>query len=807
MMNHLRTLIVISAITAVFFLPIFKDGKIALNGNFLVSFYAPWRFQIFPGFPTGVPAKQGGGYDQIRLGYPYFARVWQSWRDGRLPLWNPYNFSGLPLAAEPQSAAFYPLQFLSIIVSDTTLWNIFVVSGFLGSFFFMYVFLFDLTNDSGSSIFAAFSFAFSSFFIVWAQEVVTAAHAAMWLPLALVSIRHLMEDRRWWFLLLFSFIMSILSGYIQITIYVFIATLAYTLYEGLQHKTWTRRLRFVLLTLVFVAGLCSVCLTAFQLLPLGEMNALSSRTIVDMRVFLKASLLPWYSLIQFIVPEFFGSSGTWNHYGYNSGTFYEHSYAVSLPLFIFALSTIFLRKIGSLRLFFWGFFVISLLLVLDSSIGKMIFDLPIPVLSTSVANRVLFLPAFALSSLGALGLSAYRKNERDQFKGLFTSILAVSAIFLFILYLVYSRSFPSSMSVSFPANWREIALRNSILPLVTLVGFCIVVVLGRFKKIPRHLGVWFLLTLSIVQMGYFFKKVVSFSERRFIYPDDDLFTFLRNEAGLNRFWAFGDSFIETNLATQMKVYSPEGYDSLVDRRYAQLLYSVGNGGKWTDQISRSDANIIRQDHPTAFMEDSKRLRLLSLLSTRFIVYKPFPGVNSSEIERDRLSEPLFTEVASASGITIYQYSEALPRAYLVGKSIVKTENQEILDSLFNPHINIHTSVVLEDNQAASFPPDHNARAQITKYLPQEVVVETQTTSPQWLVLTDTFYPGWIATVDGLVQKIFRANFAFRAVQVPAGKHTVEFFYLPDSLSKGIKISLITAVLLGIGTIVYHWRFR
>jgi len=61
-------------------------------------------------------------------------------------------------------------------------------------------------------------------------------------------------------------------------------------------------------------------------------------------------------------------------------------------------------------------------------------------------------------------------------------------------------------------------------------------------------------------------------------------------------------------------------------------------------------------------------------------------------------------------------------------------------------------------------------------------------APGWLVLFDTYYPGWRALVDGKETAIERADVFFRAVPVPAGEHTVEFRYLPRSLVYGIIIS-------------------
>ena len=68
----------------------------------------------------------------------------------------------------------------------------------------------------------------------------------------------------------------------------------------------------------------------------------------------------------------------------------------------------------------------------------------------------------------------------------------------------------------------------------------------------------------------------------------------------------------------------------------------------------------------------------------------------------------------------------------------------------------------------------------------------------WLVLADTFYPGWNAEVDGEKVPILRANGLYRAVRVEAGEQTVIFRYQPTSFRVGVAVSCVSALaVLGI----------
>ncbi|MAG36022.1 MAG: hypothetical protein CL878_07250 [Dehalococcoidia bacterium] len=84
-------------------------------------------------------------------------------------------------------------------------------------------------------------------------------------------------------------------------------------------------------------------------------------------------------------------------------------------------------------------------------------------------------------------------------------------------------------------------------------------------------------------------------------------------------------------------------------------------------------------------------------------------------------------------------------------------------------------------------------ATLVAAMPERVTVETSATRPGILVLTDTYYPGWRATVDGRPANLLRANYLFRGVYVPAGAHQVEFAYHPAPFQRGLLVSGLALV--------------
>ncbi len=74
-------------------------------------------------------------------------------------------------------------------------------------------------------------------------------------------------------------------------------------------------------------------------------------------------------------------------------------------------------------------------------------------------------------------------------------------------------------------------------------------------------------------------------------------------------------------------------------------------------------------------------------------------------------------------------------------------------------------------------------------------------SPGYVIVNDSFYPGWQVSVDGRPQEILPANAAFRAVAVPAGRHLLRFQYRPVSIRIGVWLTCASVILVGLGLLI------
>jgi hypothetical protein len=129
----------------------------------------------------------------------------------------------------------------------------------------------------------------------------------------------------------------------------------------------------------------------------------------------------------------------------------------------------------------------------------------------------------------------------------------------------------------------------------------------------------------------------------------------------------------------------------------------------------------------------------------------------------------------------------------VGRSRVVSDEEETLKLLASEELSPDEEVILfvsprEANGTGSNRASEASKATIRSLKPERISIDVSTDGEGFLVLTDQYYPGWEARVDGIPTRIYRANYLFRCVAVPAGQHEVVFIYRPRSFRLGTMIS-------------------
>src|SRR6267143_2551565 len=131
------------------------------------------------------------------------------------------------------------------------------------------------------------------------------------------------------------------------------------------------------------------------------------------------------------------------------------------------------------------------------------------------------------------------------------------------------------------------------------------------------------------------------------------------------------------------------------------------------------------------------------------------------------------------------------RALLRARAIAPAEEVLLADCASPPAAEVPRTVAPEARLTAV------PEAHIMVDEPARVVVAASTDAPAWLVLTDTWFPGWRARVDGADVVVQRADHALRAVALPPGRHEVEFTFTPRGLRAGAAITLAALAIVGV----------
>lgn len=157
---------------------------------------------------------------------------------------------------------------------------------------------------------------------------------------------------------------------------------------------------------------------------------------------------------------------------------------------------------------------------------------------------------------------------------------------------------------------------------------------------------------------------------------------------------------------------------------------------------------------------------------------------------------------------IYVNEGYQPRAYARHQAVAAATQEEALALLLENVNRLDEVVVLEPAGEPLLPAASvTSTVTITEYHLNEVSLQAEMAAPGYVVLADTYYPGWQATVDGEAVPIYQANYIFRAVPVDAGQHTIVFTFRPLDFITGAWISGLTFLFVLAALVVLVWHVR
>jgi hypothetical protein len=215
---------------------------------------------------------------------------------------------------------------------------------------------------------------------------------------------------------------------------------------------------------------------------------------------------------------------------------------------------------------------------------------------------------------------------------------------------------------------------------------------------------------------------------------------------------------DTNLLDNLP--SANNFDPLLPERYS----------RWIESLNEASPETQR--------------RLLNLMGVEVV-------------ERVGDSEPYEIEL---------EKQEALPRYHWVPCGLAAQNGEDALRRVMQPDIDFEREVILETHETSFFPNCQEMGESSVELIvsnPNEVTLQVQADSPGYLFAADAWYPGWQAQVDGELTQIYKANYLFRAVRVPDGRHEVTFVYRPIWFTVGMVASLVLWAGVGIFFVWYR----
>jgi hypothetical protein len=148
--------------------------------------------------------------------------------------------------------------------------------------------------------------------------------------------------------------------------------------------------------------------------------------------------------------------------------------------------------------------------------------------------------------------------------------------------------------------------------------------------------------------------------------------------------------------------------------------------------------------------------------------------------------------------------DPFPRAMIFYRAQTLSDRDQIIRLWADPEFPAEQMLLVESKLEKSDTGSERIKsepARIVEYQNERVTVETQAREDAWLLLLDTYYPGWKAEVDGRPVEIIRADGFFRAVKIPEGKHKIVFNYFPAIFKKSVWVSSI-GFLIWLGLIIF-----
>ena len=682
-------------------------------------------------------------------------------------LWSSVWATGWPVIGDPVSMSFYPVRI--ILDKLGAPFDIFVFSAFVISAIGMYFFLCSWLDELSAS-FGSLVFALSGWMLVHLGHT-SMIHASAWLPWIMLGIdkMHQRLDRSACLGVLIAgvaVVMSVLSGHSQITLYTMLLVITYLLYKFFESRNW---LSLSLSTFVCVLG---VSMSAFVLVPTAEWVGVSQRSDISTKQIFEYSL-PVSEIPGLIFSLVYGSTP----YGWFAQDYIKPSHAGETLTFFPIVATVFALFSalgpcrGKLQVTFWltvaGIFFLFALgdqfpptaIILENVFPFNLFRAP---------ARYMLIVTFCFSVLSAIGfffiLKNYIASTKIRLANMIISVVLVLG-FAAITIQQIPRA-PTSMGPIFPVLL-TFSLAIATLQLIRIRGD-----VSRSRAFTSTAFAIFSVNIGVMayQLPW---NIYSARDHQEVQQPKWVQVFKENLGSQYRALAME--------GWQSQVFNPDEsrlhgvsvlgwYGPLLNEKLAEFA-GLTNGG-WVQRsvLSEGDASL-----------DLLSVRYVSLRDIDTNLVESAPGRWLKRMAYDR-------EV-------IYENLRVLPRARVVCdvEAISDEKDFRISVLLKGAEISSPARAFLNDIQEMPFIGSSTCNAEVASIadLGDEINVQVRLRENSGLlVLSDLWYPGWRAYVNGRETRVLRVNNVSRGILVRQGENTIKLIYAPSAFNMALAVAIL-----------------
>lgn len=684
--------------------------------------------------------------------YPWRDAAFEQLRSGMLPFWNPALGNGAPLLANLQTAVFYPPNWLYLVIPTeyangfVAMWH--VLWAGLG----MWAYLGRLQLDRLGRGVGALAFALGGYLIA-RFGFLSVTSAVPWLPWLFWAADGVITEGRvkYWrytgYLGLFIGL-QLLAGHAQTSFYSLLFIGTYTLWLAYQQRPKPTRFLLALLGVALGLGLALI-----QLLPTYELLNVSPRsTGADLEEALAYSFWPWRGLT-IIAPGLFGTPAQGNYWGY--ATHWEDAlYMGFIPIILIVVALIRKKQPDALAFKHVPYFALGCIPITILALGR--FTPVFPWLFENVPTFDLFrgptrwmlFVAFAFSTLAAIGAHGWRTTNR-------TVSWAGRIITIGLAVLIAAGAVQVLLAGIVDPAFIRAAFRLGI---VAIISGALPLLLRKQQRNEEKRFYWeglvlTVLALDLVTAHWGNNPTISAD---FYDPQVDLAQEILVAASTGRVLYLPED--ETEIKFE-EIFLFEDYRA-DDTAHWQLLRQslLPNIGYLADIDSAVNDDPLTVGHHTDLINEAERLQSIEILQQMNAT------VLLSARERDDM-----VPLGQAGPARAYGIPDPWSRVELA-------DCQPSGDQHLCTRIDGGSAMIASEQQ-------------------NQIVVEVTVPQDAWLVLVDTYYPGWGAEISSEPVRVERVNGAFRGVPVSQGQSTVTFSYWNRLFPVGAGVTAISFLII------------